>query len=290
MEQYFIHLGILVGIYLLLAQSFNLNFGLGRSFNLAHIAVYAVGAYVTALLSTELGATFWICILASMILSGLFALLIGVISIKLQSDYFAIGTLAFSSVVTALLINWKSLTRGVLGIPGIPRPDIGRIDFYQNENFILLIGVFVMLVQTLLYVIFRSPYARGLRAQAEFEQGAKALAWSPRQLRNFSFILSSALAGLAGSFFAYYINYIDPSSFSLSEMVFVLTIVVVGRPGSFWGCLGAAAFLVLLPEPLRFIEMSPSVLGPLRQMLYALILFAVVFVNRARLFPVERRV
>ena len=326
-KDYFIHLLILIGIYIILAQSFNLNFGVGSLFNLAHGAVWAVGAYTTALLSTEHGLGFWICVPLSMILSGTFALLLGGISLKLKQDYFAIGTLAFFSVVSALLINWKSLTRGVLGIPGIPRPEIFGLDFYQSENFLYLTYISVLFVLIVLYSIFKSPYARTLRAQAEFEHAAQALAKHTSRARIISFVVSSAFAGLAGALFAYYINYIDPSSFSLQEMVLILTIVVVGRPGSFWGCVFATAFLLLLPEPLRFtgnvpewieslagapiseireipiigfvvycfVEVmefisSPNVLGPMRQMLYAVIMFAVVFINRERLFPRERRV
>jgi branched-chain amino acid transport system permease protein len=373
---YLIHLVILVGMYLILAQAFNLTFGLGYLFNLAHVASYAIGAYVTALLATELGVSFFPCIAASMVVSGLFALLIGAISLKLTQDYFAIGTLAFSSVVSALLINWKSLTRGVLGIPGIPRPELipvglcegggnlermpyllgfllerahinpcpqlaeaashgpaarlvyyllenGQVDFYNNRNFLVLMAVTVFAAELVLYMVFRGPFARSLRAQAEFEHAAMGLGKNTRQVRNISFFVASMFAGLAGAFFAYYINYIDPSSFSLSEMIFVLTICVVGRPGSFWGCIFGTAFLVLLPEPLRFtgevqgwleslfglasgasldvfglnwlvqffnFVSQPSVLGPMRQMIYAVLLFAVVFINRSKLFPVERTV
>jgi branched-chain amino acid transport system permease protein len=105
-----------------------------------------------------------------------------------------------------------------------------------------------------------------------------------------SFLFSSATSGLAGSFFAYYLNYIDPSSFALAEMVFILTIVVVGRPGSLWGVSLGTVFLVLLPEPLRFIDINSAYLGPARQLLQALILFAVVYVNRRSLFPPQREV
>jgi branched-chain amino acid transport system permease protein len=287
---YFIHLLILVGIYLILAQSFNLAFGLGRLLNLAHIASYAIGAYTTALLSTELSYSFWACVPASMALSGFFALLIGAISLKLSEEYFAIGTLAFSSVVTALLINWKSLTRGVLGVPGIPRPEFWGIDFYENSNFLKLTAVLVAIVLVWNFFAFRSRLARNLRAQAENEFATLALAKNTTGIRNDSFILSSIFAGLAGSLFAYYINYIDPSSFNLSEMIFVLSIVVVGKPGSFWGVILSTFFLVLLPEPLRFIEIRPDILGPMRQLLYAVILFAVVYWKRFTLFPVERRV
>ena len=287
---YFVHLAILVAIYLILAQSFNLTFGLGGLFNLAHVAVYAIGAYATALLSTELEQGFFVCIAASMSISALFALLIGAISIKLTHDYFAIGTLAFSAIISALLINWKSLTRGVLGIPGIPRPEIFGIDFYENINFLILISIAVILVYVVLYLIFKSRFARRLRMQSENEAAAAALAVSIKGIRNDSFIISSMFAGLAGSFFAYYINYIDPSSFSLHEMVFVMSIVIVGKPGSFWGVTAATFFLVLLPEPLRFIEISPSVLGPMRQLLYSSILFLVVYWKRETLFPSQRAV
>ncbi len=287
---YYIHLAILIGIYLIFAQSFNLTFGPGRAFNLAHAASYAVGAYTTALLSTEAGSGFFVCIVMSMLLSGLFAFLVGAISLRLAHEYFAVGSLAFSSLVTALLINWKSLTRGVLGIPGIPRPQLGQIDFYSNTNFLILICIVAFCVQAFLYIFFVNGFSRSLQAQAEFKEGALALGKDVRQLKNYSFFIASMMAGLAGSLFAYYINYIDPSSFALSEMVFVLTIVVVGKPGSFWGVVASTVFLVLLPEPLRFIDMRPDLIGPLRQLIYALILFSVVYLNKESLFPQERRV
>ena len=287
---YIIHLVILVGIYLILAQSFNVVFGLGRLFNLAHVACYAIGAYTTALLATELGQPVWVCLPASMVFSAIFALLIGAISLKITHDYFAIGTLAFSAVVTAVLINWKGLTRGVLGIPGIPRPEMGQINFYENINFLYFLAALVIFVYIILYCIFHSRFARQLKAQAEHEPATMSLAISIRSIRNMSFMISSAFAGLAGSIFAYYINYIDPSSFGLHEMVFVLSIVIVGKPGSFWGVTLATFFLVLLPEPLRFVDIPPSILGPMRQLLYALILFGVVYWKRETLFPVQREV
>jgi len=289
-REYFIHLAILVGIYTILAQGLNIPFGIGHLFNLAHVGVYAIGAYTTALLSTKYGFGFFACIFSSMLLSGMLALIIGAISLKLTRDYFAIGTLAFAMVINALLINWKGLTRGVLGIPGIPRPELWGIDFYQNVNFLYLTLCIVVIVMIVIYFFFTNSFARGLRAQAEHEHAALSLGKNTRLIRNFSFFIGSCCAGIAGSLFAYYINYIDPSSFALHEMIFVLTIVVVARPGSFWGCIFASAFLVLLPEPLRFIDISPSILGPMRQLIYSVILFLVVYVNRSKLFPMVRAV
>jgi branched-chain amino acid transport system permease protein len=216
--------------------------------------------------------------------------LLGGIALRLTQDYFAIGTLAFSSVVSSLLINWKSVTRGVLGIPGIPRPEIFGVDYYDNTNFLVLVWTFALVTMALFHTLHRGSFGRALRAQAEYNDAARALGRDTGLVRNMGFLVSSATAGLAGSFFAYYLNYIDPSSFSLSEMVFVLTIVVVGRPGSLWGVTFATVFLVLLPEPLRFIEINSAYLGPARQFLQAAILFTVVFINRKSLFPPQREV
>ena len=167
-----------------------------------------------------------------MLLSGLLAVLLGGIALRLTQDYFAIGTLAFSAVISSLLINWKSGTRGVLGISGIPRPEILGIDYYNNTNFRALVRVSVMFTQVVFYTLHRGLFGMALRAQAEYNDAAQALGRDTGLVRNMGFLVSSATAGLAGSFFAYYLNYIDPSSLSLSEMVLVPTMVVVGRPGS----------------------------------------------------------
>jgi branched-chain amino acid transport system permease protein len=288
--EYYIHLCILVGIYTILAQSFNVTIGLGRLFNLAHVAAYALGAYVTALGSTELGMGPGRCMLASALVSGVFAFLLGGIALRLAGDYFAIGTLAFSSIVSALLINWKSVTHGVLGIPGIPRPEFAGVGLYDNSEFLVLTLWIALVSQILLYFLFKSPFARVLRAQAENRLATMALGRDVRLANTTAFFISSLFAGIAGSLFAYYLNYIDPTSFSFSEMIFLLSIVVVGAPGSFWGCLAATAFLVLLPEPLRFIDIPSSILGPMRQLLHSVVLLAVVWLNRARLFPSQREV
>jgi branched-chain amino acid transport system permease protein len=289
-SEYGIHLAILTSVYLILAQSLNLTLGFGQLFNLAHVASYAIGAYATALLSTESGASFALCLCMSMILSGVFALALGGIALRLSSDYFAIGTIAFSSLISALLINWKSFTHGVLGIPGIPRPEILGIDLYNNLNFLLLILVFVFFSHIFFLLLYKSWFGRSLRALAEYEDAALALGHNTRLIRNVAFCFSSVGAGLAGSFFAYYLNYIDPSSFSLGEMIFVLTIVIVGRPGSFWGVTGATLFLVLLPEPLRFLDIPSAYVGPVRQLIHAAILFGVIYWKRRTLFPEQRQV
>ena len=288
--EYYVHLCILIALYFILVQSMNLTLGLGQLFNLAHVASYAIGAYATALLSTSLEWGTYACVASSVLAGGLTALLIGAISTRLEQDYFAIGSMAFSAVVSAVLINWKTVTGGVLGIAGIPRPTLFGYELVENLHFLIFVSVLALCVLSVLFVMFRNRFARTLRALSEHPQATEALGNSSGTTRLVAFVVASACAGLAGSIYSYYFNYIDPSSFSLTEMIFIMTIVVVGRPGSFWGALAASCFLVLLPEALRFAEFSPDILGPMRQLLCALIMFLVVACNRSKLFPVQRSV
>jgi branched-chain amino acid transport system permease protein len=295
-KEYFFHLIILILIYSILAQSFNLSFGLSRLFNLAHIASYSIGAYASALCSTKLLLPFSQCIIVSVLTATLFSIAIGGIASRLANNYFAIGTMAFSALVSALLINWHELTNGVLGISGIPRPEIFSIVFEDNSVFLLLALAVILFAQLLLWILFRNHFGRKLKAIGEQEIAAKSLGINTKFYKNMGLVVASFFAGLSGCLFAYYINYIDPSSFQFSESVFILSIVVIGRPGSFWGVLLATTFLVLLPEPLRFIDLSEwwsgwtGVLGPVRQLIQAIILFLVVYWQRENLFPLERKI
>lgn len=289
MNEYYVHLLILIGMYLVLTQSYNLTFGLGWLFNLAHVSAYGIGAYVTALLTTAGWGTLS-AVGVSMAAGGIFAGVLGWISLRLSQECFAIGSLACAAVVSALMVNWRTLTNGVLGITAIPRPEIFGVSFVDNRTFLLLTALYVVLWFAALLPLFYGPYGRALRALAQLEHGAVALGVNAVWLRNSSFFVASAGAALAGSLYAEYINYVDPSSFTLTEMIFVLSVVIVGRPGSFLGCIGATTFLLLLPEALRRLDLSAAVLGPLRQLLYASILFGVVYVMRHKLFPQQRQV
>ncbi|MCB0338458.1 MAG: branched-chain amino acid ABC transporter permease [Bdellovibrionales bacterium] len=287
---YAIHIATMICIYSILAQGLNLCFGLGGLFNLAHAAVYSVGAYTAALLTVGTSASPIEVILASILLGALFSLILGGIALRLADDYFAIGTLAFSFVVNSVLVNWRTVTRGVLGIPGIPRPTILGIDLSGNLSFLSFCIFWLITCNALLFILFRGRLSRGLRAQSEFEHAALALGRNTTLIRNISFFIASCFAGLAGALYAFFISYIDPNSFNFHQMVFVLTIVIVGKPGSLRGPFFATVFLLLLAESMRFIPMSPGWIGPLRQILYASILFLAVALNRSNLFPIQRSI
>ena len=289
-SEYLTNIGIQISIYLILAQSLNLTFGKGKLLNLAHIACFAIGAYATAILSTTYTLGTISCLIISALIAGLLAIFIGAISLRLSRDYFAIGSLAFAAIVQSLLVNWKELTRGTLGITGIPRPEIFGIDFYNNINFLIFTFLIAVIANLILYLVFYGRIGRLISAQAEFEQAATSLGVNNSQIKNIAFLISAMQAGIAGSLFAYYVNFIDPSSFTINEMMFVLAAVVAGKPGSFWGVIFATLLLMILPEPIRFLELHSSLVGPVKQLIHACVLFTIIYIYKDNLFPIERKV
>ncbi|HMO01660.1 MAG TPA: branched-chain amino acid ABC transporter permease [Oligoflexia bacterium] len=286
--EYLTHLLIIILIYSLSAQGFNLVFGLGGLFNFAHIAFVAIGAYVAAILSTNFDAQWYIGLFTAILVACLVSLPIYFLTFRLNGDHFVLGSFALSSLISMVIVNWREVTKGALGIAGIPRPRIFSIELNNNIQFLLFVFVLVLFSLFFLWCLFRSPFARKIRSAKREISYSLALGNNVFLTYALFFILSAVFASLAGAIFAYYLSYIDPSSFVLADMIFILTICAVGSPGSFWGCLGATLFLVILPEFLRFIPLPPGVLGPLRQIFFAGILFIILYFRRAKFLPYER--
>ena len=144
LSAYIIHLLILIGIYLILALSLQLTIGFSGLLNLGHIAFYAIGAYASALLSLA-GWPWILCIILAGLIAMIFGFLLSLPTYKLKGDYLALATLGFSFVIYIVALNWTWLTRGPLGIPGIPKPELFGIVFSSNANFLILVLIITLL-------------------------------------------------------------------------------------------------------------------------------------------------
>ncbi len=275
MEAYFIHLAILVGIYLILAMSLQLSIGYTGLMNFGHIAFYAIGAYVSALLTLN-GVPFIVAFVLAGVVSGFFGFLLSIPTNKLKGDYLALATIAFTFVVYVVSLNWVSLTRGPLGLPGIPKPSIFGLSFSSNLMFLILVAVITIVVYFIIKRVTSSPFGKVLEATRDNELATKVLGKNTFKIKSISLALSAVLAGIAGSLYAHYITYIDPSSFSMMQITPILCMVIIGGLASLRGTIIATIILTLLPEPLRFIGFSSSVVGPMRQIIYALILLIIL--------------
>ncbi len=264
------HLLILICIYIILTVSLNLIVGFTGILNLGHAAFFGIGAYASALLVLA-GAPFIVGLLAAFISAGLFGLLIGIPSLRLRGDYLAIATLGFGEIIRSIIKNWTSLTRGPLGIPGIPKPSL-FLSFDTSLKFLILAFILALITVIIITKIVHSPFGRVLRAIREDELAAQANGKNTTQFKMIALVVGAAFAGSAGSLYSHYITFIDPSTFTMIESILIISMVVLGGLASIPGSIIGAALLVLLPEPLRFLHFPSDVVAALRQIIYSLIL------------------
>lgn len=272
---YLIHIAIITVVALLLAWSLNLALGYTGIINLGHLAFYGVGAYTAALIVKSGGAWWW-GLASGAALAALSAVLLHALTWRLKGDYLALVSLGFSFLAYSLFMNWVEVTGGAYGLNAIPRPQVFGAALINNYHYLLFSVVIAAAVGLFLRRLTRAPYGRLLEATRDDALGLSAYGYNPNRLKAESLVISAAIAGLAGGVFAYYSSYIDPSLFFIHELITVLTVVLVGGLASLGGTLVASIVITLLPEALRFLPLPPESLGPLRQIIYAVVLLAIL--------------
>lgn len=270
--EYLLHVLIITGIYIILTLSLNLIVGYTGMPALGHVAFSCVGAYTSSLFALNYGLSPWLGLLAGACVATLLGVGIGFPSLRLKGDYLALATFGFGVIVYSIVKNWVSVTRGPMGVPGIPQFSVFGFSFSESWSYLALVILFVFLTSFALRRIVNSPFGRILRGIREDEIAALAMGKDVDSHKLLVFVIGAFFAGIAGSLYAHYITFIDPSSFTPMESIIILLMVVFGGMGSLAGSFVGASVLVILPEILRFLGMPSSVAAPLRQMIYGLLL------------------
>lgn len=274
-----LHLIIMISVYVILAESLNLATGYGGMLSLAHAAFFGTGAYAVALLTTRFHVSFFAALPAAMFVSGILALCVGRISLRLRGDFFILATIGFQAIVSTTLQNWLSLTGGPYGISGVAKPEIFGWRISGLGSFAGLASLLACLVCAFFWRLIRSPYGRSLQAVRDDELAAASIGKDVLYFKTSAFVTAGAVAAVAGGIYAAYHSYIDPTSFTLDESIFIFTIVVIGGAGNLKGPAIGAVILVLLPEILRFLQIPDSVAAPMRQMVYGGLLVLMMFLR-----------
>lgn len=270
--EYILHIFVIAGIYSILTLSLNLVVGYTGLPALGHAAFSCVGAYTSALLALNFGLSPWLGLIIGAVTASVLALIIGFPVLRLKGDYFALATFGFGVIVYSVSKNWVSLTRGPLGLPGIPGFSLFGYRISEIWSYLILVITLVLLVYSVIRRVVESPFGRVLRGIREDEIAAAALGKNVPKFKLLAFMLGAFYAGLAGSLYAHYITFIDPSSFTIMESIIILLMVVFGGMGNILGSFIGAIVLVVLPEVLRFLGMPSSIAAPFRQMIYGLLL------------------
>jgi branched-chain amino acid transport system permease protein len=283
---------IYVMINMILAMSLNLVNGYTGQFSLGHAGFMATGAYTSAFLSTLLplpsgGLQFFYFFgyaIAGGFMAAVAGFLVGIPSLRLKGDYLAIVTLGFGEIIRVILLNTPAVG-GARGMYAIAGPTEWQWGSFEVSRFMM--GYVQALVWTLLcfftiWRLIRSAAGREFLAVREDEVAAEAMGVNTTRAKIKAFVISSFFAGIAGSVFAHYANYLNPSSFSFMRSVDAIIMVVLGGMGSLSGSLLAAVFITVVPELLRPLQEYTGV--DLRMIIYSLSLILLMICRPKGLF------
>lgn len=291
-DPYIMNIVILSLLFAVLASSWNLICGYTGIFTFGHQAFFGIGAYVSALLSMKVGLSPWLGLLVGGVSAGLIGFMIGLPCLRLRAaPYIAITTLAFSEIARIICMNLVGLTRGELGLWGIPEfPDIPLfgglgISFSGGERtgyYYVILVIFFATIGLIAWMM-RSYIGLAFRATRDEQDAALSLGIDTTRFKLLAFMTSSFLAGVAGSFYAHYILILTPTSvFSVGLMTEIIAVTLVGGLGTFWGpVIGAFSLTVLLEYLREFGEYRFMIYGA---MLVATIMFMPKGVS-SKIFP-----
>ena len=274
--EYLIHLAILAGIYAILGMSLNLVVGYTGLISVTQAAFYGIGAYTTAIMITRYDTNFFLALLLGIIISGIAGLLVGYVLSRFKGDFYALGSVGFNTIVYSIFLNYQDLTRGPLGIPGIDRPSLFGISFSDNLPFLILVALTAVILFYISKFIVDSSFGRVLKAIREDEVAIQIFGYKTHQFKLAIFVIGAVMASIAGSFFASYITFIDPSTFTILESIFILSIIILGGLANLRGSVIGAIFLILLPEILRFVGFPSDIAAQMRVLVYGALLVILI--------------
>ncbi|MCH4021715.1 MAG: branched-chain amino acid ABC transporter permease [Erysipelotrichaceae bacterium] len=247
---------IMILLYAVLGLGLNVLLGYVGQVSLGHAGFFAIGAYITAVLSTKTGMNWWLAALIATAGTGLVGYLLFLPTYRVSGDYLTIVTLGFGYIVTMVLQRWESVTNGNYGIRGIPAPKFFGIKLtLANGGLYWLILIIFALVLVFCHVLKNSATGRAMTAVREDELAAKMMGIKTQKYKMEAFIISAAITGLGGSFYAVVNNgFIEPTNFSFDVSTTILEIVIIGGMGTLRGPILGAAIIELFPQVFRFLN------------------------------------
>jgi branched-chain amino acid transport system permease protein len=263
-------------IYILLALSANQKVGLSGLLSLAQAVFFGIGAYATAISITKFGLTYWSILPLTFFCSIIIGLIFSFIAGRVRELYYTLATLAIQIIFYSILYNWISVTNGSYGISGISNPEIFGLKINTPGSFALFGGIWVLVVILFYSWFLKTPICRLIQATRDDQIAVLSLGKNPNYYKRISIILSAIVAGIAGSLYAIYASYIDPSSFTLDESILILSIVLIGGVGNIIGPVTGAVIYVLIPELLKFMQLPDSFAANMRMILFGILLVIIV--------------
>lgn len=251
MSGYQLYLATQATLFVIALVGLNVLTGYTGLISLGHGAMVGVGAYSTAILASKAGMPFWVCIPASMAITVAVGLVFGLPSLRIRGLYLTIATIAASFIIIFVLESWEGLTNGDSGIT-LPPANIFGLEIVTETQKFYFIAPFAVLSILFAQNLFRTRIGRAFIAIRDGDLSAEILGVNLMRFKLYSFAIASALAGLAGSLFAYNFLAITPTLFELPLSIQLLAAGVIGGVASTLGPVFGAMFIVIVPELVKY--------------------------------------
>ncbi len=255
-DSYWITVFIIAGIYSIVAIGLSLLIGYAGQISLGHGAFFGLGAYTSGLLTTKLAVNPWLALGIALLFTASVALLIGIPTLRLSGHYLAMATLAIGEIIAITATAEVELTGGSSGFGEIPALSICgfELDPLMELRYYGFVWTVVVIVLILSLNLIHSRIGRALRSIHGSELAANAMGVNTAYYKIQVFVLSAALASLAGSLYAHYVTFVSPTSCEIKFSVLLMVMVAVGGMKNVWGGLVGAVLLTILPEHLTIFE------------------------------------
>lgn len=276
-----IHILILICIYYILTASTQLLVDMGNLMSLCQAAFFGIGAYITALVLSPNNIDITLSIPIVIIVTGLIAFIIAIPAVSMKDDYFILATLCFQFIIYTIFVNvkWNNGVSGTEGLGGIePGTVFGQDLLTSDTHVLILILINTIIVFIVISHLINSPFGRTLKGIKNSEVLIISLGRSPKKYKMWTFVIAASFAGLSGYLYATYSRYINPSDFNLDKSILILAAVIIGGTKKIGPVLGAA-LIVLIPEISRRFTFISSIDAPLREVIYGMLLLAVLYIR-----------
>ncbi len=257
-NSYRLHLVIVSMLYMLTAIGLNLVMGYFGEMSLGQVAFFGIGAYTTAILTLKLGMPMGVSILAGVVMATLLGWFVAFLCLRGKGPYFVIVTLSVANILRILSVNWVELTNGPMGLTGIRTPVVNLAGMAVNvSNKTVFYYLMLALVAICLLVanrMIRSHVGRAWISIREHTELSASIGVSRYAYGLAAILMASAMAGLSGGMYAYYITIVTPDVFSFAFTIMWLIMVITGGKGTQFGPILGSVLFTMLPEYLRAIE------------------------------------
>ncbi len=251
---YYYSVLIIIGIFGIVVLGLTMLIGYAGQISLGHAGFFGFGAYFSAVLTTRFHLDPWLAMLVGLVATIVLAFLLGIPTLKLHGHYLAMATLGLGMVLQIIFKEEVELTGGPTGLTDVPHLKAFGMVFASDQKFYFLVWIFLLVLYGLSINLVHSRLGRALRAISSNQTAAGSLGIPVNRLKLLIFAVSAGYASLAGSLYAHYLSFVNPSPFGFLVSVKLVAMVVIGGSQSLWGALLGAGLLTALPEFLAVLQ------------------------------------